>query len=584
MKTKARYGSRALVGSFFVGLLAASQGACGDDPAVSPDGPDAQIVEPPPNDVVPPRDGGAAPMPERAEVRVEHYDYTLDLAARTAVSKLRLRVTQRGRCVELPLRAEVSEVTFDGSAATNVTATDGKLFACHRGGGFEASESTVLGATVKIGTDVPIRGLQVGLSTRRDIAGGQFTYMLSWVNQCDLFGPCDSRSHAFATYKFTVDHPGGTRVLCPGTVTAEITGTRTVCDFSLPGGPTYSTFGLMAGERWIEQPLGTVGTVKLTLYDLDGADLATELDGARVRGMLSFLTSRFGAYPFGNELRFVAAPTVWAGFEHPGNITLAQTLSGAGAEHVAFHEMAHQWAGDQTTLATTRDFVWKEAMAEYLAYVYETTLTPARAQATAADWKASALGLTHHPVPTTTVPVQDFYGSAYGPGPLVLFRQLEVRYSRDAVLTALAEVLGKPRALSLDELRIALEKSTGASLGAYVEGWLVGDGQPSWPTVRVTRNTVAGDPVAIALDAKKKGRGLKFIVRLEGANAGQRLDVALDTGIDGNGPTTATARPGFVTTRVTIDPDAQALVFEEGTRDALVGAAPFRPWLAPLSK
>jgi len=523
-------------------------------------------------------------MPERAEVVAEHYDYLVDLVKRTAVSRVRLSVKARGRCVELPLRAEVSEVTLDGAAARDVGASNGKLLACHRERGFEAGETTVLGANVTIPNDVPLRGLQVGLSSRRDVAGGQFTYLLSWVGQCDRFGPCDSRPHAFATYRFTVEHPGGTRVLCPGTVAPELSGTRTVCDFSFAGGPTYSTFGLMAGERWIEQPLGAVGTVKLSLYDMDGADLANELDPARIRGMLSFLTARFGPYPYGQELRFVAAPTIWAGFEHPGNITLAQTLGGEGAEHTAFHEMAHQWAGDQTTLATTRDFVWKEAMAEYLSYAYEATFAPARALATAQDWKLSSLGLPHHAIPTRELPVEEFYGSAYGPGPLVLFRQLEARYSREAVLGALAEVLGRPRALSVDDLRAALERKVGAPLGAYVEAWLVGEGKPSWPKVKVTRNTTAGGSVPIVLDPIKKARGLKFVVRLEGQGAGQRLDVPFDTGIDGSGPTTATVTPGFVVTRVVVDPDAQALVFEEGTRDALTGAPRVEPWLAPLTK
>lgn len=577
-----------LVGSAVVTVGGLAAVGCGEASLVTAPMSDATVSEPPP----PPGDAGAdtsdpAVVPRLAKVKVEHYDYALDIAAKVAnaQSKLRLRVESPGRCVSLPFRAETLEnVAFDDVPAVEVVRdpATSKLVACRAGAkAFAAGTTTQLSARVTFAPNPPIADLQIGLSTKKDIAGGPFTYLLSWVGQCDRFGPCDSNPGVFATYHFAVTHPAGARVLCPGTITPELTGSKTDCDFAFPGGPTYSTFGVMAGERWLQMPLGASGNVNLSLFDLDGANLAGSLDPVRVRGMLAFLVSKLGPYPYGTELRFAVGPTVWAGFEHPGNILLAETLRGQAAEHVAFHEMAHQWAGDQTTLATTKDFVWKEAMAEYLAFVYESTLDPARAASTARTWKDASLSLDHHPVPMIEVPVEDFYGSAYGPGPLVLFRQLEARYSREAVMGALATVLGKPRTLSLDELRAALEAKTGASLAGYFEAFLVGDGKPSWPTVRITKNTLAADPVTLALTAKKKGRGLKFVVRLEGAAAGQRLDVAFDTGLDGAGPATLTARPGFVTTRVTVDPDSQALVFEEGTRGAFAPEARVRPWLAP---
>ena len=570
--------------SSVVFCAAAWLGACGgDDPAPASLDADGGTELPPP----PSEDSGletSTTVEGRAKVVVEHYDYELDVTNRTALTKLRLRVETSGKCVSLPFRAQAAEsVTFDGLAATDVSTSNGALVACQGAPrGLVAGTTSVLATRVRLPTEL-LSGLQINFSTTKDVAGGPFTYMLSWVGQCDRFGPCDNAPNLFATYHFAVDHPAGARVLCPGTIVAQPNGTRTDCDFTFGGGPTYSTFGLMVGERWIESSLGTQGNVKLSLFDLDGANLADSLDPSRTRGMLGFLVSKLGPYPYGTELRFVAGPTVWAGFEHPGNISLAETLSGTSTEHTAFHEMAHQWAGDQTTLAATKDFVWKEAMAEYLAFAYESTFSEPRALATARVWKDASRGLDHHPVPVEELPVEEFYGSAYGPGPLVLFRQLEVRYSRDAVLGALATVLGKPRSLSLQELRAALEAKTGAKLATYFEDWLSGTGKPSWPTVRVTKNTTANGPVAIVLTPKKKGRGLKFVVRLEGANAAQKLDVTVDTGIDGSGATTLSASPGFVTTKVTVDPDAQALVFEEGTPGAFApdAPAPVRPWLAP---
>ena len=548
--------------------------ACGDDPPPPPAA-DASV------DAAPKDASTDAAVTGAARFVVEHYDYDLDLDTRRATARLRLRVSAAGDCLALPFRPDAAEeVTLDGAPARDVAVADGRLTACDpTGHGWAAGSTVTLAASATLPTGT-LRSTQVGFSTRRDLAGGTFTYLLSWVAQCDRFGPCDNDPGVFATYHFDVSHPSGTRVLCPGTVTA--TPTRTSCDFAFAGGPTYSTFGVMAGQRWVERSLGRAGDVALTIHDLPGSGVTEALDPARLQGMLTFMSGRFGPYPYGDSLRFVVAPTTWAGFEHPGNIALAQTLGSTNAEHTAFHEMAHQWAGDQTTIASVRDFVWKESMAEYLAFVYEATrLTEARALATARVWKDSSRSLRFHPVPMGDAAINDFYGSAYGPGPMVLFRQLEVRYSRDAVMGALQDLLGRPRAISLDDVRRALEQRTGANLEAYVRGWLVGDGAPTWPTARVDRNTTADGAVTVTVNPHGVGRGMMFVVRVEGA-AGERQDIAVDLGVDGSRPATVTARPGFVVTRVTLDPDAQALVFDEPVAgSALVEPPPARPWLAP---
>lgn len=550
-------------------LAVAAPLACGGDPPAGP----ADAAD----DALPVDAAVTGP----ARFAVERYDYDLDLEARRATARLRLRIGAGGDCVALPFRpGAADDVTLDGAPARDALVADGRLTACDpRGRGWPAGSVVTLAASVTLPRGT-LRGTQVGLSTRPDLAGGTFTYLLSWVAQCDRFGPCDTDPGVFATYRFNVAHPPGTQVFCPGTVTASPGSTR--CDFAFAGGPTYSTFGVMAGQGWVERPLGRAGKVALTLHDLPGSGVAAALDPGRVRGMLTFMSERFGPYPYGDALRFVVAPTTWAGFEHPGNIALAETLARGNAEHTVFHEIAHQWAGDQTTLASARDFVWKEAMAEYLAFVYESTrLGGARALATARLWKDSARALRFHPVPAGDAAIDDFYGSAYGPGPMVLFRQLEVRYSRDAVLGALGDLLGRPRALSLDDVRRALERRTGASLEAYVAGWLVGDGAPAWPTARVERNTAADGAVTVTVDPRGSGRGMMFVVRVEGA-AGERHDIPVDLGVDGAGPATVTARPGFVVTRVTLDPDAQALVYEAPVvGGALAEPPPARPWLAP---
>ena len=111
------------------------------------------------------------------------------------------------------------------------------------------------------------------------------------------------------------------------------------------------------------------------------------------------------------------------------------------------------WAGDQTTLADTYDFVWKESMAEYLAFAYEDMSEPTVGAAHRGVLEgASATARVFFPVPGDKPALFDYYGDVYGPGPMVLFRQLEVLTSREQVLAGDQE-RARPAARALGRRR-----------------------------------------------------------------------------------------------------------------------------------
>ena len=179
--------------------------------------------------------------------------------------------------------------------------------------------------------------------------------------------------------------------------------------------------------------LGVLSGLHVTLYDEPMSMIAANVDTNSLSGFIQYMHDTFGPYPFGTDLRYVVGPTVWWGFEHPGNIVISDTLaiSGAGTyadplTHVMMHEFAHQYAGDQTTLAGTYDFVWKESMVEYLAYTYEDEhLAPSVGAATRALWKGDSNGSRAYPVPAGMPPLSAYYGYVYGEGPEILFLQIE---------------------------------------------------------------------------------------------------------------------------------------------------------------
>ena len=539
--------------------------ACGSDPAPvsAPDAAmDAVSLDAVAPDVPTAPDVTRSTGPARATIT--RYDHAIDLDTRALRAALSLRVTAPGDCLTLSFKHPGADEVLVGDApARDVTVEGDTLRLCHPGDGF-APDSEV---QVTVRSTIPNaawRPAQVGFSQRNNSAGRRFTYLLPWVGECGRIAPCDVAPSSFARYRFAVTHAMGTQVLCPGTITAG--DTETVCEFDHAGGPTYSTLSVMAlSGGWRRTSLGAVGDVAISLYDTAAGRMAEAIDRPRTQGFLRWMTERFGPYPYGDSLRVVAAPTYWSGFEHPGNITIAETLVGTpNLDHTVRHEIAHQWAGDQATVARVKDFVWKEAMAEYLAFVYEDeTMDRERARLTLTQWRDASERADHYAIPDEDLPLLTFYGSAYGPGPMVLFRQLEVMTSRRQVMTALQSLLGRERTLTLDDVRAALEASTGLQLGGYFRAWLQGTGAPAWPAVTANYAANMDGSVTVTTTVQTRdnvARPCRFRVRLTG-DGDRSLDVTVNVGLDGRVSPPATVRPDFTVTGVVINPELEALVW-----------------------
>ena len=531
--------------------------------------------------------GSSSPKPPPTgpiTATVTHYDYKLDLDSRAAHATVTATITTAGDCWTLPFLAQApANVMLDGVAATQVTTDAATLTAC--GKGYDDGETLVLDVdqTFALAT---LGQSQVGYSIRMDAQGNPFYYLVSWVDGCDQFGPCDSRPDQFATYHFDVTHPTGFLVRCPGGIVDD-SPTETECSFDFQGGPTYSTFGVAAYPAWTQSDLGMWGDVHVTLYDRAQTGIAARIDNTWNSGYLAWLESNFGPFPYGHELRLLTAPTYWNGFEHPGNIVLSdtlakQTMSGYAdtVQHVIDHEMTHMWAGDQTTLAGTYDFVWKESMAEYLAYVWEDMQNPATGATTAHAWKVFGGTSNYYPVPDDHPKLFDYYSQVYGPGPMVLFRQLEVMSSRAQVLAAIKSVLGQPHALAVSDLLAALQQQTGIDMSKYGPAWIEGTGSPMWPRfyLQFTPGTGTSSLLVHQINAGTTPRGCKFHVALHGATPDEVALVAIDTMAGGADQTVSVPTPAFTVASLELDPQNECLVYLDSSSPL---AAPAEPWVAP---
>jgi aminopeptidase N len=532
-------------------------------------------------------DGNDEPPPVgEIAATVTHYDYRFDVESRAAHAAVTATVDTAGNCFSLPFRAQdlnTATALVDGKPAVSAAVTGTTLTVC--GAGHKAGAEL----TFEVDLVIPLKTVstsQVGYSKTMDSSGNPLYYLVSWVGGCDQFGPCDNRPDQFARYTFHVTHPEALMVACSGAIT-NVSPTETECAFDHAGGPTYSTFGVAAYPKaaWVATDKGMWGSVHATVYDRPGTNITAAIDPAHHAGFVSWLESTFGAYPFGSELRIHTAPTYWNGFEHPGSIMLDDSLARVlrppylhNVQHILDHEIAHQWAGDETTIATTYDFVWKEAMAEYLTFVYEDMHEPPAASRTATYWRNAANGAQYFPVPGEKPELFTYYGDVYGAGPMVLFRQIEVLSSRAQVIAALQTLLGEPRAISVDDVVSALETSTGLDLDAYVSAWIHGTGEPQWPGVMVTYTEGAdGNSTVRVQVVTGTERRCKFHVQLNGANADEYAPIEVDTFRNGIDQTLTVPTPAFAVASTLVDPFAECLVYPSGvTRQKRLT----HPWVA----
>ena len=537
-------------------LACALVAGCGDDIAQQPPNPTGPIT-----------------------ATVTDYAYRFDVDTRAAHATLTMTVDQAGDCVTLPFRGQdLQGVKIDGADAM-VTSDAASLTACGTGHTIGSTLTLEADLTVALATEGTS---QIGYSITMDTDGNPFYYLVSWVGGCDRFAPCDTAPYRFAHYHFDVTHAASLTVRCPGDIT-EVGPTETTCSFEHDGGPTYSTFGLAAYPAWTQADEGMWGSAHVVLYDRGSTGIAALIDKTYHAGYVAWLESQLGPFPYGPELRLLTAPTYWNGFEHPGNIVLADTLAhqtmqyANNVAHVIDHEITHQWAGDQTTLADTYDFAWKESMAEYLSFVWEDMHDPAVAQVTSGLWKRLGPQSKHFPVPTDDPDLFAYYTDVYGPGPMIFFRQLEVLSSRDQVLAAIKGVLGTPGALSVDTLVAALERSTGLDLTQYAATWIKGAGLPAWPRYAMTFTPATGTSTLSIHQVNTLAAGCKFHVELDGASAGQTALVEVDTFHTPGDQVLQVPTPAFTVTGLQIDPLHECLVYLDS---AMTREAPLLPWVS----
>jgi len=293
-------------------------------------------------------------------------------------------------------------------------------------------------------------------------------YTLLWPYYCGNLFPCKSDPADGTTFTLQVNGvPDGQVAVYPPVIAAEA--------------PSYMIAWAIGDYTRID--LGTTGAgTAVVVWYLPGGETAATDGTQDLVGVVDWLESTYGPYPFGDQVGSVSVGWglgAYGGMEHH---PLSHIATGAMAsDETHAHEAAHGWFGDGIRIACWEDFVLSEGTVSYLA----ARALAAVAGATAGDavWTRYRQRLAQLDGSQPTWPAgcnqidilaDDLFSSAPYMRGAFFWRALELRLGEAEVDGALASFFAA-RALTaatMQEMLDHVEAETGYDPTACAQAWL----------------------------------------------------------------------------------------------------------------
>jgi aminopeptidase N len=197
--------------------------------------------------------------------------------------------------------------------------------------------------------------------------GGEM-FVLFEPNGAPTLFPVNDHPTDKATYSFRITAPEAFEVAANGLLTGTVPGDGVKTWVYESAHPMASYLvQVVIGDLEFEESTGPGGLPIRHAFDtgiLDDIDPAVD----RIGDMIEFYESRFGPYPFEAYGMVVVDVPLGLALE-------TQTLSTFGTvlaedENVVAHELAHQWFGDDVSVATWQDIWLNEGFATYAQWMW----------------------------------------------------------------------------------------------------------------------------------------------------------------------------------------------------------------------
>jgi len=339
-----------------------------------------------------------------------------------------------------------------------------------------------------------------GLIFAKDRDGKQSATGDNWPNRVHYWIPTLDHPSAKATVSFTISAPQRYQVVANGkfvTTTGNAASSQWKFD-ETKAIPPYCMIVTVNEGAVINSPDQTI--TNLT-YNVPQKDRDYAVKGfSTAASALAFFNQTIAPYPY-EKLALIVAETRFGGMENSSAIVFANNLLEARGsekmsarfgiptriEDVVAHEIAHQWFGDSVTEATWADLWLSEGFATYFAGLfiekYEGNEAFHEYMRVAAERYFRFSRSNYVPIHDTTT--QDLMSllnaNNYQKGAWVL-HMLRKQLGDEAFFKGVRTYYNDHREANVttEDLRSALEKSSGKNLKEFFARWVYGAGHPRY--------------------------------------------------------------------------------------------------------
>lgn len=323
----------------------------------------------------------------------------------------------------------------------------------------------------------------------------------NWPNRVHHWIPCLDHPSAKATVNFTVTVPAKDLVVANGklaNVAKDTASARTWTYTESVPIPAYCMV-IAVGEYARSEP-ATAAITPLSYY-VPQSDAAFAMRGfSPAAPSLKFFSETIAPYPY-EKLALIVGATRFGGMENSSAIVFASNLLGPrtspgisrafnvndALERVIAHEIAHQWFGDSVTESTWADLWLSEGFATYFAGLFVQKYDGEDAfqdyMKRAADNYFTYEKKTRTPIHDTETEdlMQLLNANNYQKGAWVL-HMLRTELGDEAFFAGLRNyyAANKDSIANSNDLRTALEKTSGKDLKQFFASWVYGTGHPQY--------------------------------------------------------------------------------------------------------
>lgn len=406
----------------------------------------------------------------------------------------------------------------------------------------------------------------------------------NWPDRVHQWIPCLDHPSAKATVSFTVAAPPREVVVANGkfvNMTRNGAAPITLWKFDETKPiPAYCMVIAVSEGAQIEASEPTVTPLSYYVPKRDATYAAKGFSAAAPA--LSFFSQTIAPYPY-EKLALIVGATRFGGMENSGAIVFTNNLfdlrSGEKTssrfsiptriENVVAHEIAHQWFGDSVTESTWADLWLSEGFATYFAGLF---LEKYENEQAFRDYMRDAANRYFTYEEKRNIPIHDtetrdlmqlLNENNYEKGAWVL-HMLRKRVGDEAFFRGLRNYYNDHREsnATTEDLRQALEKSSGKNLKQFFARWVYGSGHPRYSLDWGSMERHAGAFITVTLKQIQDGDAFLDPVPIEFTVNGKKQQRTI---FPKGKLTTVSIRLDANPTSVQIDPD-ETLLKETVTR------------------